>query len=71
MVGAGKTTLLVDLACHLAARDDWLGIPIGGPVPRGDRWRTKAPGRCSRAKLRRKRNAWQGSPIEDRAISPL
>src|SRR5262245_45231653 len=26
--GAGKTTLANDLACHLGAGDDWLGLPI-------------------------------------------
>ena len=63
--GAGKTTLAVDLACHLAAGDDWLGIPVArqanvllieneGPRP------------LYRAKLRRKRDGWTGSPLDDR-----
>ena len=30
--GAGKTTLCIDLACHLAAGDDWLGMPVARPV---------------------------------------
>ena len=30
--GAGKTTLCLDLACHLAAGDDWLGIPVAAAV---------------------------------------
>ena len=29
--GAGKTTLAIDLAFHLAAGEDWLGIPVRGP----------------------------------------
>jgi hypothetical protein len=60
--GAGKTTLMVDLAFHLAAGDDWLGIPVRrranvllieneGPRP------------MFRDKLRRKQQAWTGSPV--------
>ena len=30
--GASKTTLGIDLACHLAAGDDWLGIAVPRPV---------------------------------------
>src|SRR5579862_7534833 len=30
--GAGKTTLVFDLGCHLAAGEDWLGIPVPRPV---------------------------------------
>jgi AAA domain len=30
--GAGKTTLAIDLACHLAAGDAWLGVPVARPV---------------------------------------
>lgn len=63
--GAGKTTLAIDLACHLAAGDHWLGVPIGrqtsvliveneGPRPH------------FRTKLRRKRAAWNGSLITNR-----
>ena len=29
--GASKTTLTIDLGCHLAAGDDWLGIPVPKP----------------------------------------
>src|SRR5438067_10727638 len=31
--GASKTTLVIDLAAQLAAGDDWLGIPVGRPLP--------------------------------------
>jgi hypothetical protein len=30
--GTGKTTIAVDLGCHLAAGDDWLGILVPRPV---------------------------------------
>jgi RecA-family ATPase len=26
--GVGKTTLTIDLSCHLAAGDDWLGLAV-------------------------------------------
>jgi hypothetical protein len=63
--GAGKTTLAVDLACHLAAADTWLGIP----VPHARRVliiENEGPRPKFRGKLKRKRDGWQGSPIEDR-----
>ena len=63
--GVGKTTLTIDLAFHLAAGDDWLGIPVPRPVPvllvenEGGR----PP---FRRKLERKRDGWTGSEIGDR-----
>jgi AAA domain len=63
--GAGKTTLAFDLACHLAAGDDWLGIAVSKPrrvlVIENDGPRARL-----RTKLRRKRDGWAGSPLDDR-----
>lgn len=64
--GAGKTTLVIDLACHLAAGDDWLGIHVSRPV-RVAMIENEGPRPFLRAKLERKLNAWPGSPINDRA----
>lgn len=58
--GAGKTTLMVDLALHLAAGDDWLGIPVGRPI-RVAIIENEGPRPLFRAKLRRKLRAWEGS----------
>jgi hypothetical protein len=63
--GAGKTTLTIDLACHLGAGDPWLGIPVGRPV-RVLILENEGPRPHFRAKLRRKRDHWQGSPLGDR-----
>jgi hypothetical protein len=63
--GAGKTTLAIDLACHLAAGDDWLGIPIG-QTARVLLIENEGPRAPFRAKLRRKLAAWTGSPLEGR-----
>lgn len=65
--GAGKTTLTVDLACHLAAGDDWLGLSIPGPA-RVLLIENEGPRSLFRAKLRRKLANWQGSPLEDRLL---
>lgn len=65
--GAGKTTLANDLAFHLAAGDEWLGIPI----PRARRVlliELEGPRSLFRAKLRRKLRSWRGSPIEGRIL---
>jgi hypothetical protein len=62
--GAGKTTLAIDLACHLAAGRDWIGIP----VPRAIRVlliENEGPRPLLRRKLRRKRDAW-GDDLGDR-----
>jgi len=63
--GAGKTTLAVDLALHLAAGDDWLGIAVPRPL-RVLLIENEGPRPRFRVKLRRKRDAWAGSPMGDR-----
>ena len=63
--GAGKTTLMLDLACHLAAGDDWLGVHVAAPVR--VLWvENEGPRPLFRAKLRRKLAGWRGSAIDDR-----
>jgi hypothetical protein len=63
--GAGKTTLMIDLALHLAAGDDWLGIHVGRPV-RVAIIENEGPRPLFRAKLRRKLENWAGSALGDR-----
>lgn len=63
--GASKTTLSIDLAFHLAAGDDWLGIPISDPC-QVLMIEAEGPRPLFRAKLRAKRDAWQGSDVADR-----
>jgi AAA domain len=63
--GAGKTTLAIDLACHLAAGDPWLGIQVPRPA-RVLLVENEGPRPLFRGKLRRKLAAWAGSPIEER-----
>ncbi|MGH2712510.1 MAG: bifunctional DNA primase/polymerase [Thermoleophilaceae bacterium] len=63
--GAGKTTLAIDLACHLAAGDQWVGLPVARPV-RVLVIENEGPRPLFRVKLRRKREAWNGSPLGDR-----
>ena len=63
--GAGKTTLAFDLACHLAAGDEWLGIPISKPR-RVLLVENEGPRPRLRTKLRRKRDGWAGSELGDR-----
>jgi hypothetical protein len=63
--GAGKTTLTIDLACHLAAGDDWLGISIPRPV-HVYVIENEGPRHLFRPKLKRKIEAWAGSPLDDR-----
>jgi len=65
--GAGKTTLTIDLAFHLAAGDKWLGIPIGRPVRVG-LIENEGPRPMFRAKLRRKAEGWNGSPVGGRIL---
>jgi AAA domain len=65
--GAGKTTLVVDLAFHLAAGLDWLGIPVGRKL-RVLIIENEGPRAHFRTKLRRKLDAWQGPPIDDRIL---
>lgn len=63
--GAGKTTLTIDCGCHLAAGQDWLGIPISEPV-RVLVIENEGPRALFRDKLRRKLAGWQGQPFADR-----
>ncbi len=63
--GAGKTTLCVDAACHFAAGDPWLGIRVPRPL-RVLIIENEGPRPRFRQKLKRKRDAWAGSPIGDR-----
>jgi AAA domain len=65
--GAGKTTLMIDLGLHLAAGDDWLGIPVGRAV-RVAIVENEGPRPLFRAKLRRKLHAWGGSSFDDRLL---
>lgn len=65
--GAGKTTLAIDLACHLAAGDPWLGIPIARPAT-VLLIENEGPRPHFRTKLRRKRAAWTGSTLGDRLL---
>jgi hypothetical protein len=63
--GAGKTTLVFDLAFHLAAGEDWLGIP----VPRAARVlliENEGPRPLLRKKLRRKTETWKGASLGGR-----
>jgi AAA domain len=63
--GAGKTTLANDLAVHLAAGEDWLGIPVPRPVRVG-LVENEGPRPLFRLKLRRNLAAWSGAPLEGR-----
>jgi hypothetical protein len=63
--GAGKTTLAIDLGCHLAAGDDWLGMPVPRPV-RVLLIEREGPRPLMRRKVRRKLDGWPGSPLEGR-----
>jgi hypothetical protein len=63
--GAGKTTLAIDLAFHLAAGQPWLNIAIQRPA-RVLLVENEGPRPLYRQKLRRKHEAWDGRPVEDR-----
>lgn len=63
--GAGKTTLAIDLACHLAAGDEWLGIRVLRPS-RVLLIENEGPRPQFRGKLKRKLEAWSGSELGDR-----
>ena len=63
--GASKTTLSIDLAFHLAAGDDWLGIAIPNPARVGI-IEAEGPRPLFRRKLRQKLDGWSGSEIGDR-----
>jgi hypothetical protein len=63
--GGGKTTLAVDFSLALAAGDDWLGLPVPHAVCVA-LVESEGPRALFRAKLRRKLEAWRGSPIGNR-----
>lgn len=63
--GAGKTTLAIDLACHLGAGDDWLGVSVAKPL-RVLIIENEGPRAPFRRKLKRKLDAWGGSPLKGR-----
>jgi AAA domain/Bifunctional DNA primase/polymerase, N-terminal len=63
--GAGKTTLTVDLACHLAAGDNWLGITVPHPLTILV-VENEGPRALFRKKLARKKAAWTGSALGGR-----
>jgi hypothetical protein len=63
--GASKTTLSIDLAFHLAAGDDWLGIPVPGPAS-VVLVEAEGPRALFRRKLRRKLDSWTGSEVGGR-----
>lgn len=65
--GGGKTTVAVDLAFHLAAGDDWHGIPIAAPR-RVLVIENEGPRPFFRRKVKRKAGGWQGSPLEGRIV---
>jgi hypothetical protein len=65
--GSSKTTLSYDLAVHLAAGDDWLGIPIPAPV-RVLIVENEGPRPLARKKLEAKLAGWNGSPLEGRLV---
>jgi hypothetical protein len=60
--GAGKTTLVIDLALHLAAGDDWLGLAVSRSA-RVALIENEGPRPLFRRKLRRKLGGWTGSAI--------
>lgn len=63
--GAGKTTLAVDLAFHLAAGIDWLGIQVA--LPRSVLLiENEGPRPLFRRKLRQKFASWDGPGLEGR-----
>jgi hypothetical protein len=57
--GAGKTTMELDMLCHLAAGDPWLGLETHG-TSRILIIENEGPRGMFRKKLRRKAAAWQG-----------
>jgi AAA domain len=65
--GVGKTSLMLDLAFHFAAGDDWLGISVPRPL-RVLLIENEGPRPLFRRKLRRKLDAWSGSPVGDRLL---
>jgi hypothetical protein len=65
--GTGKTTLAIDLAVHLAAGADWLGIPVQRPA-RVLLIENEGPRPLFRRKLRRKLSGWDGPELDGRLL---
>lgn len=65
--GVGKTTLCIDAAFHLAAGAPWLGIPVARPI-RILLVENEGPRPLFRRKLRRKRDNWNGDPVDERLL---
>ena len=65
--GSGKTTLSIDLACHLAAGEDWLGfeVPRAVCVLMIER---EGPRPLLRRKIARKLKFWTGGAIDNRFL---
>ena len=63
--GAGKTTLCLDLACHLAAGDEWLGVAVAAPL-NVLLIENEGPRPLFRGKAKRKLKGWTGSAFGDR-----
>ena len=64
--GSGKTTLSIDLACHLAAGEDWLGFEVRrSRVLMIER---EGPRPLLRRKIARKIKFWTGVKIDDRFL---
>jgi hypothetical protein len=64
--GAGKTTLSIDLAFHLAAGQNWLGIHVRGPA-RILIIEDEGPRAFFRKKIAQKLQKWAGKPLQGRA----
>jgi len=65
--GSAKTTLMVDAACHMAAGQDWVGIPIDRPL-RVLLVEVEGARPLMRDKLRRKLKGWSGAGIDGRVL---
>jgi hypothetical protein len=63
--GSSKTTISLDLACHLAAGEDWLGCEVPRPL-RVLVIEAEGPRPMFRAKLRRKLAGWHTPTLGDR-----
>jgi hypothetical protein len=65
--GAGKSTLVVDLACHAAAGEDWLGFPIERSFTVGI-IENEGSRPFFRKKIARRLGGWQGGDIGTRPM---
>ena len=62
--GSGKTTLLLHLACCLGAGQPWLGMKVSRRF-RALLIESEGPRTMYRRKLKRKVEAWHGTPFDD------